>query len=191
MKPSFDSVAGLIHDLSPQEQETMLRTENRPSLKRFLVECMKSIWHRVTYDQSVGLVPLIERAVGRANLNNINRDITQKRFPLKGTSVRSVKCRVEAYLDGETSEQAAKRLTDAGHVLASTGDLAGYLHDYPEEVAKWSGWVLAISEDSRWSFPDGFVVVPYAYVLGAYRLFDLDDFRNQFDSIYGVLVLSE
>lgn len=144
----------------------------------------------VTYDQSVGLAKIIERAVGRENLGNISPDITQERFLLKGTGVRKVLCRVEAYLDGEMGEQAAKRLLAAGHVLASTGDLAGFLHDHPEEVAEW-GWVDAISEDSRWTCPVGPVLVPCAHVGGADRYFRLRDFRNQHGSHGGVLVLCE
>lgn len=90
-----------------------------------------------TYDQSFGLRALIERAVGPDNLGNINPDITPGRFPLVGTDVRMVNLRVEPYLDNETSEQAALRLTTAGHTLADTGDLAGFLHDHPEEMKRW------------------------------------------------------
>lgn len=145
----------------------------------------------VTYDQSVGLKKLIELAVGSGNLGNINPDITPERFLLWGTGIRKVKARVEPYLDGETSEQAAKRLTAKGCVLGNTGDLAGFLHDHPEEVEKWN-WVLAISEDSRWARPGvGYVVVPDVCVGGASRLFSLRDFRHQLNSVYGVLVLGE
>ncbi len=145
----------------------------------------------VSYDQLVGLVSLIKRAVGKNNLGNIDRDIIQERFPLKGTGVRRVLCRVEAYLDGETSEQAAKRLTYAGHVLGNTGDLAGYLHDHPEEVEKWMGWVLAISEDSRWTAPGDLVLAPCANVRGAFRYFGLHNFRFRCDPHCGALVLNE
>lgn len=51
----------------------------------------------VSYDQGLGLVPLIERGVGTANLGNINRDITQERYKLAGTGVRQVKAKVEPY----------------------------------------------------------------------------------------------
>ena len=144
----------------------------------------------VIYNQSLGFKALIERAVGPRNIGNINTDITPERFPLKGVGVRRVLCRVEAYLDGEPSEQAAKRLTGAGHILASTGDLAAFLHDNPEEVKKWA-WVLAISEDSRWTDSDGFICVPCADVYGTYRCFDLYDLRYPLYSGYGVLVSSE
>lgn len=87
-----------------------------------------------TYDQSLGSMELIKRALGPDNAGNLNRDITQERFPLKGTDRRTVNMRVEPFLNGETGEQAAKRLVAAGHVLANIGDLAGYLHDHPEEV---------------------------------------------------------
>lgn len=140
-----------------------------------------------TYDQSVGLRKLIELAVGEYNLANINSNITQDRFPLNGTDVREVNLRVEAYLNGETSEEAAERLVPAGHSLANTGDLAGFLHDHPDEVAKWN-WVEAISEDSRWTYPGGSVMVPFACVGGACRCFNLFNFRRQHDCSNGVLV---
>ncbi len=143
----------------------------------------------VTYDQSMGIRKLAEKAVGPNNLGNINSDITPERFPLKGTGARKVKARVVPYLDGETSEEIAVRL--AGCAFGNTGDLAGFLHDHPEEVEKW-GWVLAISEDSRWSFPDGgYVYVPRVRVDGARRGFYLYDFRLRLYSYYGVLVLCE
>jgi len=144
----------------------------------------------VDYDQSLGLRKLIERAVGPANLGNINSDITAERFKLAGNDVRKMNFRVEPYLNGETSEQAAARLTGAGFTLGNTGDLAGFLHDHPEEVEKW-WWVHAISEDSRWAFSDGVVYVPYARVNGAGRGFSLRGFRNPLDSGYGVLVACE
>ena len=143
----------------------------------------------VTYDQSMGIRKLAEKAVGPNNLGNINSDITPERFPLKGTGARKVKARVVPYLDGETSEEIAVRL--AGCAFGNTGDLAGFLHDHPEEVEKW-GWVLAISEDSRWAHPDdGFVYVPRVVVSGAGRGFGLGGFRRQLGSDYGVLVLCE
>lgn len=144
----------------------------------------------ISYDQSLGLIPLIHRAVGSGNIRNVNPDITPERFPLAGTGTRKVNGRVEAYLDGETPEQAAKRLTDAGHILGSTGDLAGFLHDHPDEVEKWN-WVDAIAEDSRWTDPDGDVCVPCAYVDGADRGFGLIGFRARRHSVNGILVLCE
>ena len=143
-----------------------------------------------TYDQSLGLMPLIERAVGSANLGNINRDITQELFPLAGTGIRTVNLRVEPFLLNETGEQAAKRLTAAGHTLADTGDLAGFLHDHPKEVEK-RGLIFAISENSRWAHLDGYVLVPYAHVSGASRCFYLFSFRGRLGPHSGVLVASE
>ncbi|MEK7189866.1 MAG: hypothetical protein AAB666_02695, partial [Patescibacteria group bacterium] len=91
-------------------------------------------------------------------------------------------------LNNEIGKQAAERLTVAGHILANAGDLAGFLHDHPKEVEKWN-WVVALSEDSRWASPGGDVLVPYAYVRGADRDFDLGRFRLRFSSDSGVLVL--
>lgn len=185
------ALGGLLHDLTDEELLALTTSDNRTALKKFLAMRIAQMLHKVSYDQSVGLESLIERAVGQGNPGNINRDITQERFPLKGTGVRQVLCRAEACLDGEMSEQAAKRLADAGRILASTGDLAGFLHDHPEEVAKWQGWVLAISEDSWWTAPSGRVCVPCACVRGAHRYFYLFDVRNQLDSKHSILVLGE
>lgn len=142
------------------------------------------------YDQSLGLRELIERAVGKRNLRNINADITKERFPLSGTVTRTVNLRVEPFLANETGEQAAKRLIAAGHILANTGDLAGFQHDHPKEVEKWN-WVFAISEDSRWTNSDDSVLVPYGCVDGAHRSFVLGSFRIHFYSCFGVLVRCE
>ena len=185
------SLVGLLHDLTDDELLRLTSSDNRPGLKNFLAGCsMVRTYFATTYDQSLGLMKLIKRAVGSANLRNINPDITPKRFPLAGKDVRRVSLWVEPYLDSETSEHAAARLTAAGYILADAGALAGFLYDHPEEVARW-GWVLAISEGSRWTIPGGSVYVPCADVRGAYRFFDLGDFRRQLNSGYGVLVASE
>lgn len=143
----------------------------------------------ISYDQDIGLVPLIERAVGPNNLGNINRDITPARFKLAGTGVRSVTCRVEPYRNGETSEEIYDRLKGTVPGFGNTGDLAEFLHAHPEEVEKWPGWVLAISEDSRWADSDGRVLVPGACVGGARRGFGLFGFRGRLGSGYGILVV--
>jgi hypothetical protein len=144
----------------------------------------------VSYNQSVGLASLIEHGLGDGNRRNVNNDITQERFPLKGDGVRQINCSIEPYLDGETSEQAAVRLVAAGYTLGNTGDLAVFLRDHPKEVEKWA-LVLAISEDSRWAGPGGHVYVPYALVVGTYRYFNLHGFRYQLGSDDGVLVIRE
>ena len=48
-----------------------------------------------------------------------------------------------------------------------------------------------IADIFRWTNPDGNVNVPYANVNGSYRNFNLDNFRNQFNSANGVLVRCE
>ncbi|MEK9158650.1 MAG: hypothetical protein AAB673_01495 [Patescibacteria group bacterium] len=143
-----------------------------------------------TYDQSIGLVALIKRGLGPNNDGNFNPDITQARFPLQGADIRTVHLRVEPFRNNETSEQAANRLMAAGHILADTGDLAGFLYDHPQEVAKFA-WVVALAKSARWADPDGHVCVPYACVDGSYRRFILGSFRFQFRSAYGVLVRCE
>lgn len=144
--------------------------------------------HLVTIDQSMGLVPLIERGVGQDNLGNFNRNITPERFSLTGMGVRKVRLWVEPCLSGETLEQAAERLAPT-HTLENAGELAGYLYEHPEEVAKWA-WVFAIGEKSRWA-GSGVVLVPSAFVSGADRDFSLFGFRDQFASFCGVLVSSK
>lgn len=142
-----------------------------------------------TYDQSLGLMALIKAAVGHDQ--GILEDIPKECFPLKGTCVvRTVNLRVEPYLNGETSEQAATRLVAAGLILANIWDLAGFLHDHPDEVEKRKDWVLAISEDSRCGYPDGRVSVPCAFVDGVRRNFDLHSFFCELSSGNGVLVVS-
>ncbi len=185
------SLAGLMHDLTNEELFVLTESANRAALKAFLSARIAKMWRQISYDPTVGIVRLIERAVGPACLGNISVNITEERFPLKGTRVRSVKCRIEAGLDHETRENAAKRLTDAGHVLASIGDLAGFLHDHPDEMAKFGGWVLALSEDSRYTKESvGFVYVPCAAnVGGADRYFSMCDFNDELTSLWGVLVL--
>lgn len=162
----------------------------RSSEKRCNVAGSKK-WFLVTYDQDLGLVPLIMRALGprKIDLDNFDSDITPERFNLKGFGVRKVWCRVEANLDDETNEQAAKRLTDAGSVLGNPGDLAGFVHDQPMEMRKWD-YVSAISEDSRWTDPDGAVNVPVAHV-GEYRDYSLNYLHQKGSSDSGVLVVSE
>jgi hypothetical protein len=51
--------------------------------------------------------------------------------------------------------------------------------------------IWTISDIFRWTNPDGNVYVPYANVNGVNRNFNLNDFRNQLNSNYGVLVLSQ
>lgn len=180
---------GLLHDLTDKELLALTDSANRPSLKKYLAMRIAQMWHLVSYDQSLGLIALIHRAIGSGNIGNSH--ITSERFKLAGTGIRTLNLRVEPYLDNETSEEAAVRLVKAGHTLCNTGDLAAFLYDHPEEVAKWNGWVLAIGEDSRWTNPGGCVYVPCAGVFGANRGFSLNDLRRQLDSDYGVLVSSE
>jgi hypothetical protein len=144
----------------------------------------------VTCDQGIGLVESIKRAVGPGNIGNISPEITRGCFTLKRTGRPSVKVQVIPLLHGETSEEATERLVVAGHTLGSIGDLAGLLRDHPGEVAKWL-WVLAIGEDSRCAGQGGSLCVPCARVHGAYRDFNLLDFRGRLDSDDGVLVLCE
>ena len=160
-----------------------------PRLKT-VFDSLSVLGHQVTYDQSIGIRKLIERAVGQANLGKINSDITPERFKLSGTGVRKMNFRVEPYLNGETSEQAAARLTAAGHTLGNTGDLAGFLHDHPQEMEKW-WWVFAISKDSLWIYSGGVVYVPCADVDGSSRNFGLGVFRLRRNSGNGFLVACE
>lgn len=144
----------------------------------------------VIYDQSVGLMELIRRALGPGNVGHFPPEIDSEHFPFKGTGVRAVDVRVKRIFSGETGEQAAKRLVASGYTLANTGDLVGFLASHPNEVEKWA-WVIALSEDSRWTSPLGCSArVPYALAHGAHRSFDIVDFRCEFSSPCGVLVIS-
>jgi len=143
---------------------------------------------KVSYDQSIGLRKLVELAVGEQNVGNINSDITQERFSLARTGARKLNVRVEPYLNGETSEHAAIRLTAAGHVLANIWDLASFLREHLTEAEKWY-WVVAISEDSRWTDSDGDVFVPCVYVARSYRSFGLRRLCGRLHLGDGVLVI--
>lgn len=149
-----------------------------------------------TYDQDLGLMKLVELALGQYNERNKGVGITPQRFPLAGTGVRTVNLRVEPYITGETDERAAARLVSSGHILANTGDLAGFARAHPKEVGRWVGGVLAISKDSRWVTLDdyGHIYVPIFIVdRWGSRHFNLEDFlytqRNS--SFHGVLVVCE
>lgn len=186
------ALGGLLHDLTDDELLVLTDSDSRRALKRFLIERMCLVWNPVSYDRSVGLVQLIRSAVGDDSLQRINRDITQKRFPLGGTGVRSVRCRVEAGFNGETLRVAAQRIKYAGHVLGRTGDLAGFLRDHPEEVSKWTGGVHALGRDTRWMCPeDDKVRVPYALVTATGRRFGLIGIDSQLASVSGILVTDE
>ena len=140
-----------------------------------------------TFDQALGLPKLIQLAVGKKNLSNINLDITSERFKLVGTGVRTVVLELAPFLYGETGKQAAKRLVSEGYTLENTGELAGFLRQYPAEVEKYCA-VVALGEDSRWTFPSGNVFMPYALVDGVNRHFSLYWFGGGFNSDYRVLV---
>ncbi len=176
---SIDASSSDFRDDTRQE-EKMENVETKEKLDYGLL---------TTYDQSIGLRKLMERALGEPNIRNINWDITQGRFKFGMVGIRTVNLWVEPYLDDETSDQAARRLVATGHTLANPGDLASFLHDHPEEAAKWA-WILALSEESRWVyFGSAFVI--YAYVSGARRGFSHCDFRDRLNSRDGVLVSSE
>jgi|GEM_PF-5437357 hypothetical protein len=134
-------------------------------------------------DYDVGLTKLIEGAVGSSNLRYVNSNISPVRFELR-EGVRAVNLELVPFLDGETSEQAAKRLTDAGYTLEGVGELAQFLADNPTEVAKYAT-VVALNKMSRWERPSGGifalrnVFVPCVCVDGAYRGFQLSYFSNQ------------
>lgn len=185
----FAKELGLFLKGGVRRQETEAEGPKRKLANALRKNKMKSAGFPVTYDQSLGLTELIKRALGPDNSRNF-KDIIPEHFPLKGTDVRTVNVRVEKFSIGETGEQATKRLVAAGHVLANTGDLAGFLASHPKEVEKWS-WVVALSGDSCWAAPDGFVYVPYTRVLGPHRDFSLVHFRYSFNSGGGVLVLCE
>lgn len=139
-------------------------------------------------DNRLGLMTLIEGAVGESNLQNINRDITPERFPLTGIGIWTVNMWVEPFLDRESGEDCAKRLVSAGRTLENTGELAAFLKQHPGEVEKWS-FVLAIGENSRFAmFSDSSKLVPCASARGVERGFGLQYFREESSPRVGVLV---
>ena len=129
---------------------------------------------------------LCQKAVGENGF--VNSNITSENF--KATKATGTKFKIEKIKDGETCEQAAKRLEKSGLKLANIIDLANYMKENSGEIEQY-WWVVSLSEDSRWAYSGGFVCVPYARVGGALRRFDLCVFRGRLDFDYGVLVACE
>ncbi|TSC83774.1 MAG: hypothetical protein G01um101413_914 [Parcubacteria group bacterium Gr01-1014_13] len=148
---------------------------------------------QTTRSQSSNLTFLINRAVGENNLRGIHPLITPEHFPIKiGGALRSVSLMVERYLDGEKRWDGPARLVKEGYTLANIYDLANFLYDHSNEVAKWER-VYASSKDScsvcgDYS-EDPAVLGPFVTVEGTFRRFWLDNSRAQMHSRYGILVL--
>lgn len=143
------------------------------------------------FDQSLGLMPLVMRAVGHNNLENIDWRISLEVFPFIGKGVRIASMWVEPCLKGETIEMTADRLDRDRYNLASTADLAGFLHDYPNEVEKWN-WVFAFRRKQKsWLQMDPVQreQLPGASVVGNSRRFwKVFDPHLQYDGPCGILV---
>ncbi|MEK7189659.1 MAG: hypothetical protein AAB666_01625 [Patescibacteria group bacterium] len=191
----YESIDGKLHEIKRQVRQKggypfdpMLLDNALQALTEGNFDAQSAF--PTTYDQSRGLRKLIELAVGPDNRGNINVDITQERFSLAGTCIRTVNLRVVPFLSNiETGEYAADRLTAAGRILADTGDLAGFQHDHPKEVEKY-GRVIALAKNAR-MVSDGLVYVPFASVSGAFRNFGLNHFRGQRNFGCGILVRCE
>ena len=143
----------------------------------------------ISYDQDLGLMSLIRSAVGPDNLSNICPAIHIANFKLAGRGICSVKCRVEANLYGESSEQAMQRLAGHGPAFGNAGDLAGFQHDHPDEMRRWLGGVRAIGTGSQWKVTADCILGPHAYVNSSNRLFDLGGFGYKLSPKCGILLL--
>lgn len=135
-------------------------------------------------DNTVDLIKAIRTAVGSNGY--INPDITPERFK-RGEGVREVYLELAPFLDGETGEQAAKRLVDDGYTLEGVGELTQFLADNPDEVGKYT-WVVALNKASRWVHPGGSVLVPGVYAGILPNSFSLHRFSDQFRLDFCVLV---
>lgn len=147
----------------------------------------------ISYDQSLGLQKLIERAVGRTNFRNINPSIVSERFPLEGNGTRKLKVKVAPYLMGENVDEATDRLVEDGYTFANVGDLAEFTHIHHAEVERWQ-WVHVIGEKVWWQGQnnDGTSVscasVPCVSVAGHHRYFNLEAAHNRLTTKHGILV---
>lgn len=148
-----------------------------------------------TYNCCFGLTELICLAVGKNSFSRYSSGITQGQFPLRGAGVIQTRLRVEPLNYRETGEEAVRRLTSVSRILADAGDLAGFQHDHPNEVAKWSQ-VIALAETARSASSSG-SLVPSARVVHKvgdvdhFRFFRLVNFKDIFIFGDGVLVRCE
>lgn len=138
----------------------------------------------VTFNQDLGLMKLIESALGEGNYSNCSPHVTAEHFRLAGTGIRTINVEPVAFLDGETGEEAVKRLAKKGDYSENSGELAAFLENHPDEVVKYN-CVAVLGELSQWVTRKeyGHVFTPYVKVEGAYRCFRLNLFRTKFYSV--------
>lgn len=127
----------------------------------------------------VGLMKMLETAVGPNNLRYLNQDISADWFKLR-EGVRTVNLELAEVFRKETKGDAAERLWRWGYNLEDIGELAQFLTDNSEEVKQYTQ-VVAIGQASRWTQEDGRIFVPCIRAKDTRRFFDLDVFHSPFD----------
>lgn len=140
----------------------------------------------------LGLMRMLEEGLGKENYpRNISPHITPERFQLTSPDVREVNLELAPFLAGETAEAAVRRLAPKGYNFENTGELAAFLADKPEEVAKYAA-VVTLGDLSRWVTKKQFgqVFVPYVQVNGAYRCCRLYPFNTRFYSAKDRILVS-
>jgi hypothetical protein len=140
-------------------------------------------------DNTMGLKPLIRKAVKAAKTGdvNIDSDITAERFEVE-YKVRPVTLGIARFQEGESGRDCATRLMSEGFVLENICELAAFLDTFPANVAKYDE-VVALGAKSRWrSERHGWLVPSAAVNRRGARSFFLTRFDDPYSSDVGVLV---
>lgn len=113
-----------------------------------------------------GVMDLIRQAVGNDGI--FDPQLTEVSFQHVGKYTRYVKLILKPALRGETKSGATKRLEAEGYQLENTAELASFLAQYPNEVAK-SDIVIAAGSASLQRNESGRILAPFAFILNGQR----------------------
>jgi hypothetical protein len=91
------------------------------------------------------------------------------------------------FKDGETGEEAARRLVDEGYALEDLSALSFFLRQRPKEIFNKCG-VLVLADNSQWLDADGYLRIPLLYVYEGRRYLALQWFRREFRANCLILV---
>ena len=76
-KPSFDAVSALLREITPEQQVSLLNSDNRPALRVFLQNLIN---YPVAIDYNKSFVEMAEET----GYKEIEEEISSKNFPVNG-----------------------------------------------------------------------------------------------------------